>query len=402
MLKKAAPGSDLAPAIPTRRDTTPAEPGPILPSSRPRSELIRRRSFRGALFGFVLMVGVPTALAAWYFFGVAADRYVSEIRYSVRSGAMMPPGEGAQTMFGGASALIFAADSFVLSDYIDSVQAVVDIEARLPLREMLGRDGGDPVRRYDPSLPVENLLPFWSAAVHSAYDAVRGITVVEIAMFTPEDAEAVGRALVEQLERIVESLSEDARNQTLRFVNAEYERATVELERAGLAIEEFRRANQIISPTEEVEIGAGVLATLSAQLAERRVELRTLRNRTANSPRIPVIEREVRALEDQMEAELERRAGQQDAALPGQLTSFEALENAYVIARDTYVSTLALRQEAEANATLGQAELVVFVPPRLPTHSLRPDRPLEVLKVFAIAFAAWLVLRILLASLRAD
>jgi capsular polysaccharide transport system permease protein len=367
-----------------------------------RSPAIRRRSFRRAALGFAGAVLAPTLLAALYYGFWAADRYVAEIRYSVRSGAIMPPGEGGQAPLGGASALIFAGDSFVLADYIESAQAFLDIEARVPIREMLDRDGGDPVRGYDPALPIERLLPFWNAAVRPSYDAVRGITVVEVAMFAPEDADAVGRALVDELERIVDSLSADARAQTLRYVNAEFDRASAELEKSRLAIEEFRRANQIISPSEEVEIGAGIVATLSNQLAERRVELRTLRSRTPNSPRLPVLEREIAALEAQLVTEFERRAGDSGSALPGQLTSFDALENAYVIARDTYVSTLALKQEAEANATLGQAELVVFVPPRAPTFSTLPDRPVEVLKVFAVAFMIWLIVRILIASLRTE
>ena len=358
------------------------------------------RSYRGPVLGFLAMVVAPVTLAAVYYYGVAADRYVTEFRYSVRGGAALQQEDrGPGGAIGSSAALVFASDSFVLEDYLTSGEAFVNVEARLPLREMLDRDGGDPIRRFDPNAPVEELIDFWRAAVAPRFDAITGVTSVEVALFAPEDAEQVAQALVAELRRIVDSLSAEARAEMLRYVNAEFDRAAGDLERARREIETFRRANQVISPTEQVTIGADIIGALSSQLAQRTVELRSLRRQAPNAPRIPALEREIRSIEEQLELEIARRGGEDGAALPSQLTSFDELENAYLIARDTYVSTLQLKQAAEANATLGQAELVVFVPPRAATMSTVPDRPLELLKVFAIAFMTWLVLRILLASL---
>jgi capsular polysaccharide transport system permease protein len=363
---------------------------------------LRSRSFVGAALGFVAMVAVPTLLGALYYYGIAADRYVTEFRYSVRGGAMMQDGGGGGGVLGGGGALIFAGDSFVLEDYLASAQALLDVETHAPVRDWLGRDGGDPIRGYRPDLPLEDLVEYWIAAIDPRFDAVTGITTVSVTMFTPEDARRVGAALVEELTRIVDSLSRQARTQMLDYVNAEFESAAADLQAAREAIEAFRRTNRMISPDEEVTIGSSIMATLNNQLTERTVELRALRERAPNSPRIPALEGEIASLQAQLAQELEQRggSGERGPALPAQLTSFDELQNAYAIARDTYVSTLRLKQEAEAAATLGQAELVVFVPPRRADVSTAPRRAVETLKLFGVAFAIWLILRIFLASLR--
>ena len=361
---------------------------------------LRRRSLLWSLIGFLAMVAVPTALAGWYYYAVAADRYVAELRYSVRGGATSPSSASAGGMGGAGAGLVHAADSFVLEDYLHSPQAALDVAARTPLREMLDRDGDDPVRGFDPDMPIEDLVGYWRAAIRPRFDAVTGITTVEVAMFRPQDAAAVGRAVVDELERIVDSLSAEQRREMLAYVEGELARARAELERAREAIEAFRRVNRIITPEEEVSIGSTVIGALSGQLAEARVALRALQERAPNSPRIPALRGEIASLEAQLAEEAARRSEGEDAALPAQLTGFEALQAEYEIARETYVSTLALKQEAEAYATLGQAELVVFVPPRAPVLATEPDRPLEILKVFGVAFALWLLTRIVLASLR--
>lgn len=368
------------------------------------SAVLKPRPVLGALLGFAAAVLLPVALAAGYFYGIAADRYVTEIRYSVRSGAAMQRGEDSVGgALGSGAALVFASDSFVLANYLRSREALLNVESVLPIREMLARDGGDPLRRFDINAPVEEVLPFWRAAVAPRFDALTGITTVEVTLFTAEDAEAVGVALVRELRRIVDSLSAEARAEMLAYVNSEFSAAARNLDSARDAIEAFRRANRVITPTEQVAIGAEIISALSSRLAERLIEMRSLRQQTPNSPRISAIQRDIRSIEEQLRIEIARRGGEENDgadALPGQLASFEELESRYQIARDMYISTLQLRQSAEANAALGRAELVVFVPPRGAVTATQPDRAMEVLQVFVAALLLWVIVRILLASFR--
>lgn len=363
----------------------------------------RARSFFWPLAGFAAFVLLPVALAAAYYYLIAADRYVTEFRYAVRGG---PASFGTDTdqvsvSMGAGAALQAAADSFILEQYLRSFAAFADVERHVPLREMLGRDGGDPVRRYSPTLPPEELIDFWNGALDVRFDVVTGITTVGVKLFRPEDSQAVAEALVEELGILVDRLSERARNEMLSYVEAEFTEAENRLRLSLDAIEGFRRENEIVSPTETAELGSTVIATLTAEITALRVRLRTLLQNVPNSPQIPVLTDRIASLEAQVAAERAALGGQSPGApLPGQLSIFERLQSEYQIARDSYVATLDLRQKARANATLSMAQLVVFVPPRPAIWSIAPLRWLEVLIVFGVAFLIWLIGRILLASMR--
>lgn len=362
---------------------------------------LKPRSFISTLVGFLMFVVLPTTAVAYYWWGVAADRYVTEFRYSVRGGAMNPEGgSGGGVLGGGAGALVYAADSFILEDYLSSVTAFRDAAEHVPVREMLGKDGDDPVRGYDPDAPIEDLIGYWRRAVTANFDAITGITTVTVSLFTPEDSRMLGEQLVTELDRVVDELSRDARERMLRYVNGEVERAAAELDEARQELEAFRRENNIISPVEEATIGTTIIGALSEELAKRRVELRSLLSRSPANPRIDSLREQIAAIEAQLREENRQRGSDDERALPRTLTNFDELQSTYEIAREQFVNTLRLKQEAEAAATLSQSQLVVFVPPRQAAQATEPERILMTAKIAAIILVAWIVARIFLASLR--
>ncbi|MEM7268014.1 MAG: hypothetical protein AAF401_02045 [Pseudomonadota bacterium] len=353
---------------------------------------LKRRSVLGPILGLLVMVGAPTAVAAWYYYTVAVDRYVSEFRYSVRGGASNV--EGATT-----EALVFAADSFVLEDYLVSLQAFEDIEKRLPLREMLSKDGGDPVRRYNPDLPAEDLMPHWERSVDVAFDSVTGITTARISMFSEDDALAVAGALVDELQLIVNGLTKQARDDMVAYLAQEYAKAEAELTTARTALETFRRENKAVSPREQISIDSEIMGELEASLTGKRAQLRTLQEQAPESPQIPILEEEIASLQDQLDQQFGGRAGSGEGAFATNLTEFDQLNTEVGFARENFIRTRQLKQEAEADAALNQAQLVVFVQPRLPTLSTDPDRVTQVAIIAAFAFLIWLAIRIFMASL---
>jgi capsular polysaccharide transport system permease protein len=227
-----------------------------------------------------------------------------------------------------------------------------------------------------------------------------GITALEVRLFRPEDSQAVAEALVGMLRALVASLSERARAETLAYVDAEFEAADRRLAEALDAIERFRRRTRTVSPTEEAALNSATIARLTEQLTELRVRLRTLVDTVPNSPQIPRLAERIESLEAQIATTRATVGGAAESALPEHLTAFERLRNEYQVALDAYVATLGLRQQARASATLGRAHLVVFVPPREAVTATAPERAREVATVAAVAFALWVIGRVLLASLR--
>lgn len=356
-----------------------------------------RRSYTWSIAGFCLFVVAPIALAIWYYFSIAADRYVSEFRYAVRAGTLASDSQQGGSL-SDPSALLAAGDSFILEDYLTSARAMVDLEQRLALREMLDRDGDDPVRDYSPDLPPEDLLDFWRAAVSVRFDVITGISVVQVQMYRPEDTKQVADALVDMMRVLVDQLSEDAQSEMLGYVAGEVRDARQLLDDSLDRIEQFRRDTAMFSPDVTTGQTEALIAALRGQISEVTTQLDSL---PADSPRRAVLLERIRSLERQIADERAKAGGSgKDGELSGQLNEFERLENEYEIALQSYISALELQRESRATATLSQVQLVVFVPPPLPILSTAPERELEVGIIALIAFAIWLIGRIFLASLR--
>ncbi|MEL6335596.1 MAG: hypothetical protein AAFQ88_03000 [Pseudomonadota bacterium] len=371
-----------------------------------------RRRFGWAVTGFLLCVGLPTLLGAWYWGSVAADRYVSTVHYAIRGGAAPEGVEGSGSL--GAPGMVSArADAFILEDFLRSPAALAALEAQLDLRSMLARDGDDPVRRFDPAMPAEGLLAYWNGALDLRFDMLTGITQLEVRLFRAEDSLTVADALVDILRRLVDRLSERQQTDMLRYVEQEFRAADMRLRNSLDAIERFRRRTLTVSPTQEAALNSATIARLTEELTGLSVRLRTLQETVPNSPQIPRLREQMAALRAQIASTRARVGGAGDPgrvaaadqsetgqALPHQLTTFERLQNEYEIALDSYVTTLGLRQKAQAAATLDRAHLVVFVPPQRATTPTAPHRLGAIALVAGIAFLAWVMGRVLLASLR--
>lgn len=68
---------------------------------------------------FLVLVATPVAIAAWYLFWIAEDRFASRTAFSIRSNDMTAPVEifGAVTQLGTSSAV---TDGQILYDFIRS------------------------------------------------------------------------------------------------------------------------------------------------------------------------------------------------------------------------------------------------------------------------------------------
>src|SRR5438105_14380392 len=105
----------------------------------------------GAFFGslniwFWGLVGLPTLLAAIYFFAIASDLYLSEVKFVVR-GPTKGPTNAISAMLQSASSSV-SEDTYAIHEYLTSRDAVRRLEREDELRTLLGRPEGDLITRF--------------------------------------------------------------------------------------------------------------------------------------------------------------------------------------------------------------------------------------------------------------
>jgi capsular polysaccharide transport system permease protein len=388
--------------LPIRSPRTPAlwhgrRGAPILAS------VARQRRLPIGLLSFLLAVALPTALAAAYYLLLAADQYVAELRFGLRS-ADPPRGDPTAFLQGGAAASRLGLDSYVVVQYIGSRAAVDDLSRTLDLRAIFSVPQADFLARLRLPVPVEDLVAYWRNQIDAFFDATDGTIVVRARAFDPTDALALARGILAASERLVNDLSARARRDALRDCEDEVRRAEQRLSRALAQLRQFRDREGVIDPRKTAEATTALAGRLRDELVRTGSELSALKETMQDDAApLKLLEARMRALEAQRRAvESEVTDGEQSRkeALSRIMGAYEQLESERSFAETAYRHALESLDRARLDAARQHLYVADFVPPSLPEKPLYPRRLRSLGIVFLIAFATWAVGGLVIRSVR--
>src|SRR5438874_9219124 len=114
---------------------------------RPRAAGRIQRYFSSLNTWFWALVGLPTLIAGVYYFAIASDLYVSEVKFVVR-GPAKTPASALTALMQAAGSGASSEDAYVVHDYLTSRDAVRRLEREHELRILLSRPEGDLLSRF--------------------------------------------------------------------------------------------------------------------------------------------------------------------------------------------------------------------------------------------------------------
>jgi len=328
----------------------------------------------------------PFVAATAYLYTRAADQYHSAVAFSIRSEEVASATAGllgALTQIGGGS----ASDAAILYEYIRSPEIVAAVDARLDLRTIWNRpgtdwdggwDGGDPFFTLGDDGSIEALHAQWLRMVAVSYDSAAGIIDVVARAFTPEDARAISAAILDESSALVNQLSEQSREDAVRFAREELAEAEAHLRDVRATLGDFRRTHSIVDPSTDVAGQSGLLNALNAELAAALVERDVLLSYAAEGDqRVIQANRRITAITERIEDE-RRTLGVTGVAgsLPEVVGRYEELAVDLEFANTAYTQTLAGLAGARAEARRQSRYLAAHVSPTLATTPLYPRRAL--------------------------
>ncbi|MEO0864107.1 MAG: sugar transporter, partial [Pseudomonadota bacterium] len=214
------------------------------------------------------MVILPLLVTVGYLFGVARDQYASVTAFTVRQEESGNASDllGGLELFTGAGG---SSDTDILFEYIQSQELADILDARLNLRGHYQQHWDtDKVFSLWPEATKEDLVWFWKRVVRISYDQGAGLMEVQVRAFDPGYAQAVAREVVTESERMINALSETARDEATRFAQADLDEALEQLKSAREALTAFRTQTQIVDPEVDIQGRMGVMNNLQQQLAE--------------------------------------------------------------------------------------------------------------------------------------
>ncbi len=394
---------DAAPAVLAEVERVVEYPGQAASRAvRPHRPQLRHYA---ALASFLLAVLLPTALTVGYLYTRAADQYASDLAFSVRgSDSALPTG-----LFGAFMQNVSAAgaDAEIVYEFVRSQQMIEAAMQALPLAEMYNVPEHDFVFRLGENRAVEDVVSYWNWMTDISFDAASGIVRFQARAFTPEDAQRIAEFVLAESTRIVNDLSEQAREDSLRVSRAVVGEAEDRLREARRAMREFRDLEQEVDPAANAGAQLGLIAELEQQLAQARVALDSeLQLVGARSPRLETMRQRIASLERQI---VEERARVGAGGLSGEdrerrlaavLSDYEERQVDLEFAQQAYVSALAAHEQAQIEARRQSR----FLAPHIePTRSIEPQYPHRMLisaAVFGLLIVLWSVALLIFYNIR--
>ena len=294
-----------------------------------------------------------------------------------------------------ASAGSTTADSYIVLRYLESRALIEKLDADLNLRTIYSNPEIDFIARMDADAPIEDFVKYWSSRIETEFDPSSGIIEFSVQSFSSEHALQIGERIIHLIQELVNGLSETARQDSLKFAQAEVRIQEQNLRETLEAIRQFRTFEQSVDPSATAALDVQLLANLEARLIDLQAKI-TVQRETLDedAPSLVTLLRQSEALEAQI---INRRAaisgklndGTKTSGVTEQLAEFESLDVERRFVETSYASALNSLEQARRDADRQQRYLAVHLDPLAAEISEYPKRLRNILLAAFMLLAFW-------------
>lgn len=346
---------------------------------------------------FLLMVALPTVLAALYYGLIASDIYISESRFVIKSpdqkrGQMSTLANLVQTT--GLSSGQEQTNEVLT--YVRSRDALKALEKNVAVRDRFADPRADILSRFPMPFSdssFESLFKYYGKMVEARLDTETSTAIIKVKAFNPQDAYRINRELLDLSEGLVNRLNGRAQSKGIIEAQKQVALATQRARAARIALSQYRNAQALIDPTRQAGGVLEIANTLTAERAALQAQLDLMQRLTPNNPSIPALRNRISAIGTQIASQDSRVVGS-GSGIASKLGGYEDLLVEQEFATQSLNAANAALVQARAEAQRQQFYLERVVDPNLPDEPLLPKRFINVLVVFAAAlclyFVAWM------------
>lgn len=346
---------------------------------------------------FLLMVVLPTLLAALYYGLIASDVYISESRFVIKSSDQKKSQVSTLANLVQTTGLSGGQEQAneVLT-YVRSRDALKALEKDVRVREKFAPSQADIFSRFPQPWSdhsFESLFKYYGKMVDARMDTETSTAIIKVRAFTPQDAFAINRQLLDLSEALVNKLNGRAQTKAIVEAQKQVDLATDRAKASRIALAQYRNAQALIDPSKQA---VGVLEIANTMIGERaalQAQLDLMQRLTPNNPSIPALRNRINAISVQIASQDSRVVGTGNG-IASKLGGYENLLVEQEFATENLNAASAALVQARADAQRQQFYLERIVDPNMPDTPLLPKRLLDILIVFAAAsclyFIAWM------------
>ncbi|NBN62704.1 hypothetical protein GWI72_08780 [Microvirga tunisiensis] len=355
----------------------------------------------GGWGSFIALVMVPTLFAFVYYAFIASDQYESEARFIVRSSE--------KPQVGGLGALLQTTglgpaqeETYSVLDYMASRDALRDVQAVVDYQALMGRDFVDFLSAFPNMIDgatFEGMFDHYTRHVTPKHDTTSGISTVTVRAFTPEDAQAIATALLDNAEKLINRMNQRSREDSLTLARDEVRNAEQRVLDNQLRLKAFRVKEGIVDPEVASKAALELIGELTGEQAKLETQLRLIKEQTPSSVQIQVLQKRLDALVAQLDQERAKLVSQ-NGSLVGTYAEYEQLVLEQEFAAKALLTAQANLASARVEAARKQLYLERIVEPNAPDDARYPQRLLRILTVFMTFFLGYAIIWLLYVNAR--
>lgn len=363
-------------------------------SAGPKGPAPEHRSLKGALaryWLFFALVAVPTLAAVLYFGVIAADRFVSESKFVIRSPGAAPTGMG-MLMRGEASNRV-ADDSHAVNAFMMSRDAAAELARNHQLREVMSRPEGDFFARFPnfyTRINDEKFFEAYKRFVDVQVDTSTGISTLKISAFRADDAQRIAGALLNSGESFINRLRERSTRDEIAFAVSLVDEARGQLVGVVQRLADYRNEQQTLNPQEESTSRLAALTKLATEISQLEATLAQQIAMAPQSPGISPMREKIRSLRDELAKQRKLLVGD-EGSMATKFQGYELLMVERELASRALVEAVVRMEAARQEGQRQSLYLQRIVEPNLPDSPATPYRFLGILMSVALALVLfWL------------
>jgi capsular polysaccharide transport system permease protein len=344
---------------------------------------------------FMSVVVLPMLVASIYLIVIAAPRYTSSASFLVKSTTEQNQ-DALSTIVRQTGETVASDETYAINAYLTSRDVVDLLAANNELRAILAHPRADFLLRY-PTFWLPNdkefLFQRFQWMVSANVDPVTSISTIEVNAFTPEDAQALTRAMIGYAEALVNQMNARAYQDALATTNGFVAEAQKDVDRAEGDLQAFRNASGSIDPKLVSESKLKVIEGLSTQLAQVEATIAQQAAVTPSSPTLVGLRAQAQSYRSEIEKRKLEIAGSAGSEA-SKLQTYEQLTLRRDLAAKALAAASAQRDQARQDAERQHLYIQMITQPNLsPDFARYPRVTLDLLGLLALCLAAFQILR---------
>lgn len=350
---------------------------------------------------FAIFVIIPTILSIIYFAFLASDVYISESHFLVRT-EKKEQSYGLGSLISGAGASGSTDEIYAVEEYMNSRDALRDLNKDGLIIKSYSRPEISTFNRFGTFVSgstLEDLYKYMRSRISATYEGSKAVTTLRVRAYTANDAQRINMRLLALGERLVNKLNERSRQDLIRYAQNEVNEAKENAARSAEAVSEFRNRRGILDPEKQAEVQVQLISKLQDEMIATQTQLDQLRQFAPANPQVPVFERRIESIRNQIQGESAKVTGSAQS-LAGKAPGFErvALQNEF--AAKQLASALTSLESAKNEARRQQIYIERIVNPSKPDKPLEPKRLKGILSTFLLGLILYGVFSLLIAGIK--